>query len=58
MLFCFSDEGVPLLTEVQTAEGSVKMVVTEYTTGVSDDVFELPYPVQELPTGLPGQDGG
>ncbi len=52
-LLCLSDEGVPLLTEFQSAEGSFKMVVTEYTTSVSDDVFDLPYPVQELPTGFP-----
>ncbi|MBI4259623.1 MAG: hypothetical protein HY658_03560 [Actinobacteria bacterium] len=53
--WCFSESGVPLLIAAESAtEGSFRMEATEVSTEVSDSDFEPPYPVTEIPTGMPG----
>lgn len=45
---CYTEDGVPLLIESDTAEGQFRMEATEYSTDVSDDLFEAPFPVTSL----------
>lgn len=51
--FCFSDSGVMLLSQSQSADNSdnFSLKATEFSTDVSDSDFEPPYPVTTIPTG-------
>ncbi len=40
--YCYSAEGVPLLVEAETDEGSWSMTATDYSTSVQESAFELP----------------
>lgn len=48
---CYTDEGVLLFMESETPEGDFQMEATEFSDSVSDEDFEAPFPVMELPTG-------
>lgn len=49
---CITEDGVPLFLETQSAEGSVTLEATSYSSDVSDADFEAPFPVQSLPGGM------
>jgi hypothetical protein len=48
---CLSADGVPLLLDIETAEGSIKMEATEFAGSVPPDAFEPPFEVTESPFG-------
>lgn len=47
---CVSPEGVPVLTVWEGDEGSFRLEATSYSSEVSDEDFEPPFPVTQLPS--------
>lgn len=47
---CVSAEGVPVLTKWEGDEGSFRLEATSYSSEVSDEDFEPPFPVTRLPS--------
>lgn len=47
-LVCYSEGGIPLLMESESAEGEFRMEATSFEDSVSDADFEPPYPVSSL----------
>ena len=47
-LACYADGGIPLLVESETADGNFRMEATSYSSEVSDEDFEAPFPVTSL----------
>ncbi len=50
-VLCLSEDGVPLLVDMETAEGNVKLEATEFAGSVPPDAFEPPFEVTESPFG-------
>jgi hypothetical protein len=52
---CLTEDGVPLASKSTTSGEETTLEATDFSREVSDQDFELPYPVQEGLPGLPEQ---
>ncbi len=45
---CYAEGGIPLFIESESSEGTFRMEATAFSTDVSDEDFEAPFPVTSL----------
>jgi len=59
-LVCYSNQGVPLLTQTKSQGTEFSMEATSYSTSVADADFQIPAPPMDIPQipGIPGLPGG
>ena len=57
-LYCLTSAGIPVLMQVKGSGFDMTMEATSVSTTVNDSDFQLPVPVTEMPTGIPGMPPG